>query len=74
MDARHYNPKILSSKRNDLRKSQQQIADEMDVDRQTIYRVEAGKSASYEIIAALCAYYRIPTSDVVYSYPKAEVV
>lgn len=73
MDAKHYNPKIFTQKRADLNKSQQQIADALKVDRQTIYRVEAGKNASYEIIAAMCAYYSIPTTDVVYSFPKVEV-
>ncbi len=69
MDSRHYNHSKLIEARELLGKTQQDIADELNVDRQTIYRAEAGKSVSYELLAALCAYYRVPMNTVVIPFP-----
>ena len=71
MDSRHYNPKILVEAREKKRKTQQNIADLLKVDRQTIYRVEAGTSASFEILASICGVYEIPLTDVIYPYPNS---
>lgn len=70
MDSKHYNAKQLVKLRQDLRLSQQQVANAVSVDRQTIYRVEAGRSTSYELLAQLCAYYKIPMHEILYSFPE----
>jgi transcriptional regulator with XRE-family HTH domain len=72
MDARHYDPRKLTEARELMGKSQQEIADEINVDRQTIYRVEAGKSASYDVLALLCVFYRVPITTIIRPFPLAE--
>ncbi len=73
MDARHYNHTKLIEARELLGKTQQDIADLLNVDRQTIYRAEAGKAVSYELLAALCGYYRLPMTSVVVPFPEMAV-
>lgn len=70
MDATHYHPEKLKEAREKLGKSMQQIAEKIAVDRQTIYRAEAGKNASYELLAALCKLYKIPMSAIVVDFPS----
>lgn len=70
MDARHYNHSKLVEARELLGKTQQDIADELSVDRQTIYRAEAGKAVSYELLAQMCAFYRMPMTLVVIDFPE----
>ncbi|MGE3953535.1 MAG: helix-turn-helix transcriptional regulator [Pyrinomonadaceae bacterium] len=70
MDSRHYLHFKLIEARKLIGKSQQAIADEMGVDRQTIYRAEKGESVSYELLAQMCAYYRIPMNTVVIPFPE----
>jgi transcriptional regulator with XRE-family HTH domain len=73
MDAKHYNPKILVKAREEKQKTQQNIADLLKVDRQTIYRVEAGITASYDILAAICAVYELPLTEVIYPFPNVAI-
>jgi len=70
MDSRHYYHSKLAEARELRGKSQQEIADELKVDRQTIYRAEAGKSVSYELLAALCGLYEIPMTNVIVARPE----
>lgn len=72
MDATHYSHKKLKEARELMGKSLQQIADEIGVDRQTVWRAEAGTSVSYELLVELCSTYRIPMSSIVLDFPKAE--
>lgn len=68
MDATHYDPQKLVKARELLDKTQQEIATELNVDRQTIYRAEAGASVSYELLSKMCAFYRIPMTNIVYPF------
>lgn len=69
MDSRHYNPQKLIDARVLQGKSQQQIAEEVKVDRQTIYRAEAGTSISFELLSKLCAHYQMPVTLVIFPFP-----
>jgi len=69
MDARHYYHNKLAEARTLRGKTQQEIANEMQVDRQTIYRAEKGETVSYELLAKLCNYYSIPMTVVVIPTP-----
>ena len=73
MDQTHYDHRKLEEARSLLGKSQQEIAEEIGVDRQTIYRAEAGKNASYDLLAKLCRYYRIPMTNLVHPFPQIGV-
>ena len=64
MNATHYDPDKLVQARELRGETQQQIADALNVDRQTIYRAEQGKSISYELLAKLCGYYSIPMVNI----------
>jgi transcriptional regulator with XRE-family HTH domain len=70
MDARHYDPKVLVKARQDARKTQQDVAEDLKVDRQTIYRAEAGTNVSYELLAGMCKVYGLPMTDVILPYPE----
>lgn len=70
MDQTHYDHRKLEEARNLLGKSQQEIAEEIGVDRQTIYRAEAGKNASYDLLVKLCRFYRIPMTNLVHPFPE----
>lgn len=74
MDSRHYYNNKLTEARELLGKTQQEIADALNVDRQTIYRAETGKNASYELLTRLCAFYRIPMTIVVVPTPSTNGV
>jgi transcriptional regulator with XRE-family HTH domain len=70
MDSTHYNPRKLVEARELQGKTQQQIADILNVDRQTIYRAEAGKSVSFELLAQLCRHYQMPVTGVIVPFPE----
>lgn len=70
MDSRHYDPTKLIAAREQDGKSQEWIAKALRVNRQTIYRAEAGKNASFELLAAYCALYAIPMTDVIFPFPE----
>jgi DNA-binding XRE family transcriptional regulator len=70
MDSRHYDPAKLIAAREGDGKSQEEIAKALNVNRQTIYRAEAGKNASFELLASYCAIYAIPVTDVINPFPE----
>jgi DNA-binding XRE family transcriptional regulator len=72
MKGQYYDRRKLTEARELLGKSQQQIADELGVDRQTIYRAEAGTAVSYALLAKLCGYYRIPMTNIIRPFPELE--
>lgn len=74
MDLRHYDPAKLIAAREEEGKSQEEIAAALNVNRQTIYRAEAGKNASFELLAAYCALYGIPVTDVINPHPDLAAV
>jgi transcriptional regulator with XRE-family HTH domain len=59
MDARHYNHAQLKSLRELKGLTQKQVAERLKVDRQTVYRVEAGGNVSYELLSDLCDLYGV---------------
>jgi transcriptional regulator with XRE-family HTH domain len=69
MDVRHYDPAKLAEARKVNNLTQQDVANALNVDRQTIYRAESGITASYEILAALCKLYKLPMTAVILPYP-----
>lgn len=71
MDARHYNPDALKALRRVRGESQEQLATKLNVKRQTIYRVEAGESASYEILCKIASHYGVNVVSVLYPQPLA---
>lgn len=69
MDRRHYDPDKLKAARTAAGKTQQGVANELKVDRQTIFRAEAGTSASFELLASMCLLYGLAVTDVVLPHP-----
>ena len=69
MDKTYYDHEKLENARKLRGKSQQEIAEEIGVDRQTIHRAETGKNASYELLVKLCRYYEIPMTNLVIPFP-----
>lgn len=70
MDSKQYDPAPLIRSRKYLQKTQQQIADAVNVDRQTIYRAEAGKDVSFNLLVKLCTLYELPVTAVVRANPE----
>lgn len=70
MDSRHYHYQKLTEARELQGKTQQDVADELNVDRQTVYRAEAGKAASYELLVKLAALYRLPMTVLIIDFPE----
>jgi transcriptional regulator with XRE-family HTH domain len=58
MNAQHYDCDRLKELREAHRLTQLEVAERLGIDRQTVYRAEAGKSASYELLCGLCALYQ----------------
>ena len=71
MDSKHYNPQKLIDARELRGKTQQEIASELNVDSQTIYRAEAGKNVSIDLLGKMCNYYGMPVTTVILPYPEA---
>jgi DNA-binding XRE family transcriptional regulator len=69
MNAQHYNPDKLVKWREETGETQDKIAEKLNVDRNTIYRAEAGKVASYELLANLCKIYGKSMHDLIYAEP-----
>lgn len=74
MNANHYNPKKLIEWRESLGKTQENIAEILGVDRNTISRAETGKVASFHLLAELCSFYKKSTHDLIYSTPVTAIV
>jgi transcriptional regulator with XRE-family HTH domain len=58
MNAQHYDHDRLKEMREGRRLTQLEVAEQLEIDRQTVYRAEAGKSASYELLCDLCDLYQ----------------
>lgn len=71
MDARHYNPDALKALRRVRGESQEELATKLNVNRQTIYRVETGQSASYELLCEIANHYGVNVVSVLYPKPLA---
>lgn len=69
MDAKHYYCQKLVDARMLRGKTQQEIAEALNVDRQTIYRAERGQAVSYELLAELCGHYEIPMTNIIVPTP-----
>lgn len=59
MDAQHYDSNKLKGLREERRLTQLEVAARLDLNRQTVYRAEAGLSASYELLCDLCNLYAV---------------
>lgn len=73
MDLRHYDPKQLVEAREKDGKSQEELATLLNVNRQTIYRAEAGKSASFELLADYCRIYGIAVTEIIKPHPEKDL-
>jgi transcriptional regulator with XRE-family HTH domain len=58
MNAQHYDCDRLKEIREERGLTQLEVAERLGIDRQTVYRAEAGKSASYELLWDLCSLYQ----------------
>jgi transcriptional regulator with XRE-family HTH domain len=57
MNAQHYDCDKLKELREARQLTQLEVAEHLSLNRQTVYRAEAGISASYELLCDLCALY-----------------
>lgn len=71
MNLNHYNPTKLVEWREKSGKTQEQIAEIIGIERNTVSRAEKGKVASYELLASLCRVYEKSTHELIYSQPIA---
>lgn len=68
MNLKHYNPKKFVDCRENKNWTQDFVAGQLNVARETIIRIESGKNASYEI---LCEYAQLFDLDITYFlYPR----
>lgn len=69
MNSQHYNPEKLKQLRESKALTQKQVADQLGIDRQTIYRAESGQSASYELLCSLAEMYEVEVTSLLYPRP-----
>ena len=69
MDSKHYNSQKLAELREAKNWTQDYVAKELKVVRETIVRVENGKNASYEILCAYTALLGINVTDILKPRP-----
>lgn len=74
MTKKHYYNAKLKTAREDRDLSMQAVADVLGVDRQTVFRAEAGVSAGYELLVKMCALYEIPMNEIVIPNPETAAV
>jgi transcriptional regulator with XRE-family HTH domain len=72
MDARFYDSTRLVRLREKKGKTQEQVAEELDVTQMTICRVETGKGVSFELLYRLARYYSVPYKSLLREPPPAE--
>lgn len=75
MDKRHFDPDRLKRLRQSRGETQEQVAIALNVNRQTIYRAEAGNGIPYELLCDLAAHYGVPVVSFLHPVPipvKAE--
>ena len=71
MNASHYDPQKLIDLRKQNSLTQDELAKLVDVDRQTIYRAEAGRAASYELLCAIADLFKIDRTSLLHPRPLA---
>jgi len=71
MNSQHYNADKLKQLREGKGLTQNQAAEALSVDRQTIYRAEAGLSASYELLCSLADLYEVEVISLLHPRPVA---
>lgn len=64
MDKNNYKNYLLVVWREEAGQTQQDVADAINVDRQTVYRAENGKSASFKLLRNLCLHYNKSLADL----------
>lgn len=64
MNSNFYNNEVLIGWRESLGLTQEELANELNVTRQTISRVENGQSASLKLLYALADFYRKPITEL----------
>jgi transcriptional regulator with XRE-family HTH domain len=65
MNARHYDHDKLKKLRESRNLTQKQVAVAVNVDRQTVYRAEAGDQAGYDLLCDLCELYGVSILAVI---------
>ncbi len=60
-----YDPVPLVTARKSKKLSQADVATALSVNLQTIYRIEKGLAASYELVASYCTYLGLDAVDVI---------
>jgi transcriptional regulator with XRE-family HTH domain len=71
MDSRHYNPKRLVELREEKGLTQETVAAQLNVQRETISRVERGKVASYDILCDYTGLLGVNVTDILHPRPLA---
>lgn len=66
MNARHYDHSKLKELRKSRDLTQDQVAEALNVDRQTIYRAEGGLTAGYDLLCDMCDLYGVSIISVIY--------
>jgi transcriptional regulator with XRE-family HTH domain len=74
MDSRHYDPDKLKELRERFGLTQEQVAEKLNIHKQSVYRAEAGRVASYELLCALSALYKTEVIGLLRRRPLAEKV
>lgn len=71
MNSNDYNNRELERLREEKRLTQQAVAEAVSVDRNTIYRAEAGTSCSYKLLRRLADFYEVDIVSLVISTQPA---
>lgn len=70
MDRQFYDAKKLQLLRLAKKESQSKVARNVGYEKETIYRAEAGKAASIELLSELCCYYGTNLHEIIYPVPR----
>lgn len=70
MDSRHYNNEKLKRAREAAGLTQEQVAELLNVHKETISRADRGTVASYELLVQICAICKIGIKDILYDSPE----
>lgn len=69
MTGTDYNSERLKKLREKQGLTQQEVADALEVNRQTVYRAEAGRLASYKLLCAFAVFYQVQVSSLLLPRP-----
>jgi len=73
MNSRHYDQVRLRGLRESKGLTQKQVAESLNINRQTVFRAESGVSASYELLCDLSDLYEADVITLLHPRrPKAE--